>query len=137
MKKNAWKTGKGGKFGPSLDTKSPKPAYNPRAHPSSPPFFYACKQWKRKTWKTKVREFFFSPFIYFSGKTAAEMALNNGLRSACKLFTASESLLSKSGQLLISEPFCYLSVKENLFWSFWLLRNWGRVVETGIVWVFG
>jgi hypothetical protein len=61
MKKNAWKTGKGGKFGPSLDTKSPKPAYNPRAHPSSPPFFYACKQWKRKTWKTKVREVFFSP----------------------------------------------------------------------------
>jgi hypothetical protein len=78
---------------------------------------------EEKNLKNKSERVFFSPFIYFSGKTAAEMALNNGLRSACKLFTASESLLSKSGQLLISEPFCYLSVKENLFWSFWLLRN--------------
>ncbi|KAG6738794.1 hypothetical protein POTOM_058416 [Populus tomentosa] len=49
---------------------------------------------KRPEKQNCVWERAFVPFL--SGKTAKEMALNNGLRSASKLFTASESLLSKS-----------------------------------------
>ncbi|KAJ6859089.1 hypothetical protein NC652_041402 [Populus alba x Populus x berolinensis] len=49
---------------------------------------------KRPEKQNCVWERAFVPFL--SGKAAKEMALNNGLRSASNLFTASESLLSKS-----------------------------------------